>query len=290
LGKYYLIHEAIPRCISAADIHLHVTTGMGILRTYTTSRIQKYDFQIYNGALSRYSGRSIHLETYDFLGNVQLRTFVTNVVRHSENVLRDIYGERGRRLSVENMDPLLKTRLEGFLHKHYDRKQDINETGTISFDPNIINELRVESDRVREMLRVENAEVDEPDYSQQLVPVTENELQSISDSTANILPVAEETQEVNLDISSLPEDLKELLTSYSNNQRRILKAISIGEDAQTVLERVAEEEFSVPEVLIDEINSAAISTIGCELIDTDDFSIIEEYAELIKSALTGGLS
>ena len=58
-------------------------------------------------------------------------------------------------------------------------------------------------------------------------------------------------------------------------------------DINEELERIANEEMSMPEILIDEINDIASQYLGNILIDTyeDNICVLEEYSEILKQAI-----
>jgi len=74
------------------------------------------------------------------------------LVRYAENVLRELYGSRGRLRGVEIDDETAKM-VKAFLIKEYSPKKTTTEVpkkAEVNLDFNNINELRNQSDAVRD--------------------------------------------------------------------------------------------------------------------------------------------
>ena len=73
-------------------------------------------------------------------------------MRFTENTLREIYKSRGRLRGV-TVDKDIEGLIKKFLEKEYSPKKPL-EKNTLKLDVNSINELRKQSDAVREALEV----------------------------------------------------------------------------------------------------------------------------------------
>ena len=58
-------------------------------------------------------------------------------------------------------------------------------------------------------------------------------------------------------------------------------------DSQPELEKIAEEALTMPQILLDDINAAAMQYLGDILIDTAEESphILDEYAPALKKSI-----
>lgn len=96
-----------------------------------------------------------------------------------------------------------------------------------------------------------------------------------------------DTSNTRFDISVLSAELQELLKSLTSVQTEIVYIILSKNDVDTLLDKIATEEMSMPEILIDEINDIASQYIGDILIDTfsDEICILEQYYSELKNAV-----
>jgi chromosome segregation ATPase len=89
--------------------------------------------------------------------------------------------------------------------------------------------------------------------------------------------------------SSLPKDWMEFMTHISDYELRVIKAIAQQDNPLQALKRIAEENLTMPEVLIDSINNRAMDTIGDRLIEPGSISIppviAEEYLSRINQLI-----
>lgn len=89
------------------------------------------------------------------------------------------------------------------------------------------------------------------------------------------------------DLTLLTDELKEFLEGLSPAQNEIIYIILLENNIKEEMERIANEEMSMPEILIDEINDIASQYLGNILIDTveDIAYVLEEYSEILKQAI-----
>ena len=155
-GHGELLREALPRVLALADAALLKKGAKGILATYGPARPKKQTYVRYIGAAC--PGRETK-ETYTIRGYVEhtkLRAYVTNLTRHTENVLRGILGVRGRLRGVE-LDEETAALVEAFLKKEYTPKPaeaPEPEKPRLELDFDSIDTLREQSNAVREALEV----------------------------------------------------------------------------------------------------------------------------------------
>ena len=214
-----------------------------------------------------------------------LQQYITGLVKHAENVLRSIYGCRGR-LRPENLDARTAERIEEFLKKQYGKEQDggeaVRRRAEVQLDFDSINALRIQSDAVREALEVRETPEEQPE--EVLTAQTEETTENVE---------AEHAPEGGscFDSGRLSAPMRELIGSLSGMHCRALREILIADNAAMLLSRIAEEEMTLPEIIIDEINEAAASVIDDILIDalSDAPRVLEQYeAELRDAVINGG--
>lgn len=91
-----LLETAIPRVVALIDASWIKKQNKGILSLYgpKTSKTQRY--QIFQGANCLRRNEYLEITVKDYIGASELRRYMTNLVKFSENVLRDIWGHKGR--------------------------------------------------------------------------------------------------------------------------------------------------------------------------------------------------
>lgn len=85
------------------------------------------------------------------------------------------------------------------------------------------------------------------------------------------------------DLALLSEEMRELFETFSPYQEEIICVILSRTDVKNRIDKIAEAQMSMPEILVDEINDIASQYIGDILIDTfgDEMCILEQYLSLI---------
>lgn len=70
-------------------------------------------------------------------------------------------------------------------------------------------------------------------------------------------------------------------------QKKVLHAILVSENPQSDLERISEENVTMPEILVDDINVLAMQILGDIIIDTmgQEPVIIDEYISSLKKSI-----
>ena len=85
----------------------------------------------------------------------------------------------------------------------------------------------------------------------------------------------------------LSEEMKEFFDSLSPYQEEIICIILSRTDVKNRIDKIADAQMSMPEILVDEINDIASQYIGDILIDTfgDEMCILEQYEDELKKAV-----
>lgn len=110
-----------------------------------------------------------------------------------------------------------------------------------------------------------------------------DELEYIYENPPQIYEQQNESELFN--INDLPDELKEFLDTLMPEQREVLHAILVSENPQSDLERISEENMTMPEILVDDINMLAMQILGDIIIDTmgQEPVIINEYLSSLKN-------
>jgi hypothetical protein len=148
-GKQSLVEELIPKALNCVNSQMKEREGAGIFEKFKPAEprvIQRYPFQS-----AVYAGRT-NLTTiatvFPYSRCLPLRTFLTAVVKHAENCLRELRNYRGR-LRGYNLPPETKLLIEEFLKALATPPPPRQR---IVVDLSRVEELARDSDEVREML------------------------------------------------------------------------------------------------------------------------------------------
>lgn len=156
-GHQQLMQEAVPRVVALADAVLLKEKGRGIFAVYGPNRPRKQSYYAFQSAVCPQANKRIDLSVKAYSVNTRLRNYVNQLVRYSENVLRSLYGYRGRLRGVE-LDPELSSLVESFLKKEYTPKKNAEKAlpkqVEVKLDFDSIASLRAQSDAVRDALEV----------------------------------------------------------------------------------------------------------------------------------------
>lgn len=95
------------------------------------------------------------------------------------------------------------------------------------------------------------------------------------------------TADSTFDLTLLSEEMRELFETFSPYQEEIICVILSRTDVKNRIDKIADAQMSMPEILVDEINDIASQYIGDILIDTfgDEMCILEQYEDELKKAV-----
>lgn len=156
-GNQLLINEAIPRVVALADAVLLKKNGKGILALYGPINNIKQNHYVFQSAVCPLANQEVSLSIYAYTSSLKLRSFINELVRHAENVLRGMYGYRGRLRGVE-LEAEMASIVEGFLKKQYALARTLEngseQKADVKLDIIAIEALRAQSEAVRVALEV----------------------------------------------------------------------------------------------------------------------------------------
>lgn len=175
-GNQLLIQEAIPRVIALADAILLKEKGRGILAIYGPNRTRKQNLYIFQGAVCPNANKRVDISVKAYTASTKLRDYINQLVRYSENILRSLYGYRGRLRGVE-IEPELSNLVKNFLEREYAPKEQTisipTENIEIKLNFDRIEALREQSDAVRDALEVPDEVVEQKEKLTELPEVSE---------------------------------------------------------------------------------------------------------------------
>lgn len=100
-------------------------------------------------------------------------------------------------------------------------------------------------------------------------------------------PVIEVATKPCFHMDSVTPELKDMLEKLDHEQSETLRVLLTESQPQTKLAMIAEQNMTMPQMLLDSLNEAALGTLGEIIVDaTDDTPyILDEYAEQLKRAV-----
>lgn len=154
-GHQSLMREAIPRVVALADAALIKKSDKGILDTYGPARPKKQPYYVFQSANCIHANERMDLSVKGYTSSQKLRGYINELVRYAENVLRELYGCRGRLRGVALEDETASL-VKAFLKKEYspEKTTELAKKAEVKLDFENIKELRDQSDAVREALEV----------------------------------------------------------------------------------------------------------------------------------------
>ncbi|MBO2946138.1 TerB N-terminal domain-containing protein [Paenibacillus sp. F411] len=264
-----------PKVIALADAYGEKTGAGRLLERFRPPEINSerplFRTAVYDESLF---GRTVTVRYMKLSAYSPLRAFLTQLVRLTENVLRELMHFKGRLKGV-SVEPELGKLIRRYLEKELGAgvKAPQPPAPVVTIDPDKLQRLQQESDLVRDLLMVE-----EPEYEDQRSPAPDE-----SESFAGAAPVPpswDNTADggIHWNTEQLGQEWQELALRLTPPQLEMLYALkhNLGPAAR---QAAAERAGSMPELLLDEINEAAMEWIGDLLIDGD--ALLEDYADML---------
>ncbi|MUG85456.1 hypothetical protein GNP92_03715 [Paenibacillus timonensis] len=314
-SRFYLeqgrkeLRNYVPKVVSLVDGYLLKSKGSRILELHKPLE-QKVSRFLFRSAVYDHDlyGRTKPVSILPYSGHPPLRAFLTQLVRLTENKLREQLGYKGKLRGID-VGPEIEQLVDRFLSKEFDRRKAEEAKARIpkvKINATKLRKLQQESDEVRDMLLSEEQTLafapEAPGLPPEKVASSPNisvaePLQPTFDFERGyeqvpeevLLPPIEErreTLETKGEASvTLSEEWQELFASLTAPQAQMLAALFQGQSAAE-RQMIAEQIGSMPELLVDEINELAMERIGDLLVDGDE--ILEDYrVELGKWLITG---
>lgn len=153
-----------PKIVALVDAYLGKTKGRRLLEMYRP-RERKQERYIFRSAVYDYDiyGRTAPVMTLPLSGHAPLRHYITNLIRMTENKLRELRGFKGRLRGIE-MEPEIEKLVARFLKKELqpsgDDSKDKTEKPEVQIDLAKLRRIQRESDDVRDMLLMDGLDAE----------------------------------------------------------------------------------------------------------------------------------
>jgi hypothetical protein len=317
------LDDAYKKGIEAVDEYVKAATGKPLFELYQSSRTRNIRRRPFASAVHEYTDNTIQIATVHFwYGNEALGDALKNIVKHTENIVREQNDYRYKLRDID-LDPKWKNAIEtAFNVAHPKRKIEIDlsdvaqlqkESETIrqrltvddntashanlpaikadadneqpetteahvELDISEIEKLKADSEAVRDKLVIE-----EDWLEPEVVTLSEDQTQLASSSLGYLIRPDDAPKDLLTDIT----EVAVIMGESTGTKSRVIAHIMINDwqCSTESIQSILDKEFA--NVIIDEINEAAIDQIGDSLIFEEDnnWVILEEYRDEVQYIL-----
>ena len=313
-SKFYLgggrkdLETYVPKVLAVVDRYLLAKHGQRLIDYLHPGEVEKRERVLFRGALydSSLHGKRVKIGVVPLSTHPPLRAMVTQLIRLTENTLRKLHGFKGK-LRVETVDEEIRLLVERYLEREYDAAQEAKRPRpSVSIDTEKLAQLQVDSDQVRDWLTIEEEDVviaaaevkadtramdeaadmeliQEPEQVEKAAdPADQVECSTANDSSEQRSESIAGVSVLAASAAGLDEDWTALAESLQPVHLQVLQLLLRDSGAEALFQ-LAGEHGSMPELLIEEINTAAMETIGDLVIDEE--AIVEEYMNIVEQWL-----
>jgi hypothetical protein len=268
-GGKAAIETYVPKVVSLVDSFLKKRQGMRMIEIFNPGTPQQRQKTIFQSAVydaSRY-GQTITVTVPNISSHEPLRDFITQVVRTTENKLRELMGFKNKLRGIA-IEPEIGLLIDRYLEKEMGGQKVKEESaGTIvKIDSDKVAQLHKDSEAVRQMLTSEQSET--------TVNVSTVPLQELHTGSRSRLERPVDAADGSL---TELEPVSELLAALSNEQRALLQTLAQHgwEMEEGTLTKVSSGMMVA--LAVDEINAIALEQLGSLLIVQEGSkSIVED--------------
>lgn len=319
-SKFYIeggakfLMEYAPKVFALVDAYLTKQQGLRFIEVFYPGLPTERERPLFQSATyddSQY-GRSILITVSRISKHTPLREFSTQLLRLTENKLREKLNFKGRLRGIE-IEPEIETLVSRYIDRMFNTTSVEQRTGpAVVIDEDRLAQLQQDSDFVRDILTVNVEEVDDEHAEHEVADrlgytntdtdtdhihefdadedldshskgSSPEERQGAIPSHDDIDHVEEDGHNsaetlVTWDVSGLPDEWVEFVGALS---AQMLEAIYVLKNGSGLLgiQDIANEAGTMPELLLDDINEIAMDTLGDLIIDGDE--LVEEYMPML---------
>lgn len=246
--------EYIPKAVSLVDAFLEKQQGRRILEMFNPGYVQRERY-LFQSALYAGEPRTIKVNSVPLSTHSPLRDFLAQVIRHTENKLREIKSFPGKLRGIELEEELCRL-IDAYMERGLLKKQEVQPN--IAIDAGKLARAVAEAEQTQRMLMTEN---------------TEEQMDEPAPDFIKALPEAAVTATVPVRPPDTPDGLltdlalvAELLSQLDDSERRLVN---------TLLDHGWEMEISALQALlpdcltedaVDRINKKSLRILGSLLI------------------------
>jgi len=300
-SKFYIedgeqsMKEYVPKVFALVDAYLAKQQGLRLIEMFYPGPMTEKERPLFQSAMYDESqhGRSIVIHVSRISEHAPLREFATQLIRLTENKLREKLKFKGRLRGIE-LEPEIETLVSRYMDRMFNTSHVQERTGpAVVIDEEKLAQLQQDSEFVRDILTVNQEEEEDaefvvdhvPEGSQWTVDGDEDTALSPNLSHHNLKGLEEAEVDgqppeshITWDVTGLPEEWVEFADALSAIQ---LEAIYVMKEGHGLsgLQNIANEAGTMPELLLDDINQISMDTLGDLIIDGEELT--EEYVPML---------
>jgi hypothetical protein len=299
-GGKEALEKYIPQVITLVDVYMGKTQGRRLKDAFDPGRSKTVNRYLFHRAVydPSFHGRTIPLKIIPYREYKPFRQYVTQLIRCTENKLRELAGFRGRRKEIVLL-PETQSLIERFLEKQ--QLQARRMSRQISINTDRLASLQEDTEVVQRLLTVEYEEENEGEEEAETVHSELAERQSWTELSSSVEPSSSMKRSQSMESSrsmessssgiketedmgaASAEEWQEIKARLQPVHLQVLSLLLSGGLVVKELALLAAQHGFMPELLIDEINDAAMEAIGDLLIE--DFTVMDEHIDLVREIM-----
>ncbi|WP_223067937.1 TerB N-terminal domain-containing protein [Paenibacillus caui] len=301
-GGIVELEAYLPKIVALVDSYLLKTSQLRIIDMFRPEQEQTVERYLFRSAVydDSYYGRTIRISTLPITQHAPLRKYMTELIRFTENKLRKLKGFKGRLRGIA-LEPEIGHLIERYLEREFS-PQAAPVRPKITIDTAKLVALRQDTEYVRSMLTIEDEEAsgdvpeteldqeeerDLPDWREEartaldgtVLDGTVHRESPLTDSISKPSRADETSASLIWDTDGLDEEWALFAEKLGPAHMEALSAL-VSSFPESELTRVADSYGTMPALLVDEINDAAMETVGDLVID--EARIAEDYQHLFE--------
>lgn len=281
VGNQNLIQEIVPKSLARVNSYMEREEGEGIFDIFKPDEIPAQERSPFHSALHEFRGDLITIPAkipYSQYG--PLREFVTSVIKHTENRLRQKKSFSGKLTRID-LAKDLQIIIDELISESISYICPPLPKPVVRIDFGKVSRLAKESDEVREMLL--QSATQEPTLSTPSPEIGTDEV----GASGNYIDRKPLNSGVESETLGLHEAWEEFVSRLSDFQLEALTAILQGSEVIDKITQIADRNLFMPEHLIDMINELALETTGDIIIvpGSNPPEIEEESLDQVKQAV-----
>ncbi|TEB12292.1 hypothetical protein Psfp_03773 [Pelotomaculum sp. FP] len=149
-----LCDEYIPKAVALVDAFLEKKQGRRIVEMFNPGYVQRERY-LFQSALYAGEPRTIKINAIPLSTHSPLRDFLAQVIRHTENKLREIKDFSSKLRGIDLEEDLCEL-IDAYMEREFFKKREVQEKITI--DANKLARAAAEAEETQRMLMIENTE------------------------------------------------------------------------------------------------------------------------------------
>ncbi|SDH52669.1 TerB N-terminal domain-containing protein [Desulfosporosinus hippei] len=270
-----LVAEYIPKTIEKVNEFLLQQHHLGMLDMFQPSQREKIQHAPFRSAVHCYdAGRQITLETIPYTRHKPLREFLTAVIKHTENKLREAKGYKGR-LRGYGLESEIRIWIDDYLASEIEGLEPATKSSLkIELDPSKIDQLIKDSNKVRDMLIIAEIEV-QPEDKEVPRPGREKTVAgNIERPLGTPVQLLTDLEPVHQLLEELDDQQLGLLRAFAENLWVLEDSILSGLFPDLLIDSVVD---NINELSLQHLGDLLIAVEGSQKIVADDFRDELEY-------------